>query len=62
MRITLRLVVIMYMREPEGETTGLEPSPVIWAGIVAALAGTILMGVLPGGVLDAARQSITFLL
>lgn len=58
----LRVVVIMYMREPEGELPAAAPSPFLWAGIALALAGTILLGVLPGGVLEAARLSAVILL
>lgn len=58
----LRVVVIMYMREPEGELPAAETSPLLWAGIALALAGTILLGILPGGVLETARLSAVILL
>ncbi len=58
----LRVVMIMYMREPEGELPALAASPMLWAGIALALLGTILLGVLPGGVLEAAMASAAALL
>lgn len=58
----LRIVVYMYMREPEGEKPAAAASPLLWAGIALALAGTILLGILPGGVLEAARLSAVILL
>lgn len=58
----LRLVVIMYMREPEGAPVEMSSSVVLWAGIALAVAGTILLGVLPDGVLQTARDSIHFLI
>ena len=58
----LRLVIIMYMREAEGELPSAAASPVLWAGIALALAGTILLGILPGGILEAARLSAITLL
>ena len=58
----LRVVVIMYMREPEGELKSAVASPILWAGIALALAGTILLGILPGDILEAARLSATTLL
>ena len=58
----LRVVVYMYMKEPEGELTAAAASPILWAGIALALAGTILLGILPGAVLEAARASAVILL
>ena len=58
----LRVVMIMYMREPEVELPAAATSPMLWAGIALALLGTILLGVLPGGVLEAAMVSAAALL
>ena len=58
----LRVVVVMYMREPAVEGAYSGTSPLLWAGIALALAGTIVLGVLPGGVLEAARLSVISLL
>jgi NADH-quinone oxidoreductase subunit N len=58
----LRILVMMYMREP-GEAVG-EAEP-IDAGLRAALilpaAGTLLLGILPGWVLDFASRSSALL-
>jgi hypothetical protein len=56
------VVVIMYMREPEGELKSAVASPILWAGIALALAGTIYLGIMPGDILEAARLSATTLL
>ncbi len=58
----LRVVVFMYMKEPETDLAFAGTSPLLWAGIALALAGTIVLGVLPGGVLEAARLSVLSLL
>ena len=58
----LRVVVLMYMKEPERELPEATSSPLLWAGIAFALAGTIFLGVLPEGVLEAARESVIALL
>ncbi|MEE8547534.1 MAG: NADH-quinone oxidoreductase subunit N [bacterium] len=58
----LRVVIVMYMQEPEVETVFAGTSPLLWAGIALAMAGTIVLGVLPGGVLEAARLSVMSLL
>jgi NADH-quinone oxidoreductase subunit N len=58
----LRLVVIMYMREPEGAHEERKFAPVLWAGIVIALAGSLILGVLPGSILQAAKDSIGILI
>lgn len=58
----LRVVIVMYMRQPEGELPTAATSPLLWAGIALALAGTILLGILPGGILEAARLSAVILL
>ena len=57
----LRVVMIMYMREPERELPAATTSPLLWAGIALALLGTILLGVLPGSILDAARSAAMLL-
>jgi NADH-quinone oxidoreductase subunit N len=58
----LRIVIIMYMKAPEGELPAAATSPFLWAGIALALAGTILLGILPGGILEIARLSAVILL
>ena len=58
----LRVVVVMYMREPEGELPAAAPSHLLWVGIALALAGTIYLGIQPGDILEAARASALILL
>ncbi len=58
----LRVVVHMYMKDPVGELAPAATSVWLWAGIALALAGTIVLGVLPNGFLEAARISAGFLL
>ena len=58
----LRVVVFMYIKEPEGELPAATASPLLWAGIALALLGTILLGVLPGGILEAARSAAMYML
>ncbi|HZQ93013.1 MAG TPA: NADH-quinone oxidoreductase subunit N [Terriglobales bacterium] len=59
----LRLIVVMYMREP---VSGMEPvapaSPALAVAVVASVAITIYLGVLPGRVLDYAAQGARDLL
>jgi hypothetical protein len=52
----------MYMKEPESALPEATTSPLLWAGITLALAGTIILGILPDGFLDAARTAVTALL
>ena len=58
----LRVVIIMYMKEPVGVLPKAVSSPVLWAGIALALAGTIILGILPGSFLEEARMAVTALL
>jgi NADH-quinone oxidoreductase subunit N len=58
----LRVVVLMYMKEPEGALPEAESSPLLWAGIALALAGTIILGILPGSFLEGARMAVTALI
>ena len=59
----LRLVVVMYMREPRGEAAKSAPHPG-WSYAVAALtlavASTLQLGIFPSSVLDFAHRSAVF--
>jgi NADH-quinone oxidoreductase subunit N len=58
----LRIIVMMYMKEPREETP---IAPIPWglgAALAASLLATIYLGVLPGRVLDYASRSATDLL
>ncbi len=53
----LRIIVVMYMREPEKEVPVLKMSPGLSLALIACVAFTIYLGVLPGRVLEYALQS-----
>ena len=50
----LRVVVYMYMREPATDTPALRHGALLWGGLAAATALTILLGFFPSALLDAA--------
>lgn len=52
----LRIVIYMYMREPRTEAQ-IEISPSLRVALGLALAGVILMGIVPSSVLDVARMA-----
>jgi NADH-quinone oxidoreductase subunit N len=53
----LRVVVYMFMREPATETPALRHGALLWSGLAAATALTILLGFFPSALLDAAGQA-----
>jgi NADH-quinone oxidoreductase subunit N len=53
----LRVVVYMFMREPASEAPALRHGALMWAGLAAASALTILLGLFPTGLLDAAGRA-----
>jgi NADH-quinone oxidoreductase subunit N len=53
----LRIIVVMYMREPEKEVPVLKMSAGLSVALIACVAFTIYLGVLPGRVLEYALQS-----
>ncbi len=58
----IRLVVLMFFTEPDGERTAVVKSEGLTSVAVAACAlGTVLLGVVPGPVLDLAGQAAAFL-
>ena len=58
----LRLIVYMYMREPEGAPTMLAPSFSGGLALVVALWGVIQLGILPAPLLDLAQSAVLPLL
>jgi len=50
----LRVIVYMFMREPASEAPALRHGALLWSGLAAASAFTILLGLFPTGLLDAA--------
>jgi NADH-quinone oxidoreductase subunit N len=58
----LRILVMMYMREPSAATSELEPlSPGLGLALVLPALGTLVLGIFPGWVLDFAGRSASFL-
>jgi NADH-quinone oxidoreductase subunit N len=53
----LRCVVYMYMREPSSDAPALRHGVLVWGGLAATTALTILIGLFPGPLLDAVTQA-----
>ncbi|MEX1169975.1 MAG: NADH-quinone oxidoreductase subunit N [Chloroflexota bacterium] len=53
----LRVVVYMFMREPATDTPALRHGALLWSGLAAAAALTIVLGFFPSALLDAAGQA-----
>jgi NADH-quinone oxidoreductase subunit N len=53
----LRVIVVMYMKEPEKEVPVLKMSPGLSVALVACVIFTIYLGVLPDRVLNYALES-----
>ena len=53
----LRVVVYMFMRESTSDAPPLRHGALLWGGLAAAAALTILLGLFPTGLLDAAGQA-----
>ena len=58
----LRLIVYMYMREPEGPVTSLAPSFAGGLALAVALIGTVVLGIMPAPFIDLAQAAVTPLL
>ena len=57
----LRIMVIMYMKDPSREFSPLTISPLIIAAIVISVIGTLQLGIFPSKVMEMAQQSILIL-
>jgi len=53
----LRVVVYMFMREPQSEQPALSHGRLLWGGLIAATVLTVLLGVVPGPFLDIVNQA-----
>jgi NADH-quinone oxidoreductase subunit N len=53
----LRIVVYMYMREPVSETPALRHGALLWGGLTAAGALTVLLGLFPSALLEVAGNA-----
>jgi len=58
----LRVTVMMYMRNPEKESTGLDLSPAVVIVLIITVIGVLQMGITPSQYLNLARQSILTLM
>jgi NADH-quinone oxidoreductase subunit N len=58
----LRVIVSMYMREPEGTPTALAPSFAGALALVVALWGVIQLGIMPAPIFDLAQSAVLPLL
>jgi NADH-quinone oxidoreductase subunit N len=58
----LRVIISMYMQEPEGEATSLAPSFAGGLALTLALVGVVLLGVLPAPFFDRAQDAVAPLL
>jgi NADH-quinone oxidoreductase subunit N len=53
----LRVIVYMYMRDPEAEPAAIDPSPLAAAGLVISVVAVIVLGLFPVPILDLLRTS-----
>jgi NADH-quinone oxidoreductase subunit N len=58
----LRLTVVMYMSSGEDEAAPDHPVPALWLAVLIATGGTLLLGLFPSRVLEAALRSAAALL
>ena len=54
----LRVIVYLFMRDPAETDVQVATSPLLRAGLLIAAAGTILLGLLPGGLIEAVVQAL----
>jgi NADH-quinone oxidoreductase subunit N len=57
----LRIIVVMYMKEPHGEIPVTAVPLGVGTVLVVSLVATLYLGILPGPVLDLAQRSVTLL-
>jgi NADH-quinone oxidoreductase subunit N len=58
----LRVIIYMYMREPEGEGLSVAPSLAGGLALAIALVGLVLIGLMPAPFADLAQAAVTPLL
>jgi NADH-quinone oxidoreductase subunit N len=54
----LRVIVYLFMRDPAETDVQVATAPLLRAGLLIAAAGTILLGLLPGGLIEAVVQAL----
>jgi NADH-quinone oxidoreductase subunit N len=58
----LRVVVYMFMRDPQGELPSLQHGRLVWAGLAVATVLTVALGLFPGvllGIVEHAAEAVT---
>lgn len=53
----LRVVVYMFMREPQSEQPALSHGRLLWGGLIVATILTVALGLIPGPLLDIVRDA-----
>ena len=53
----LRVIVYMYMRDPQSEQAPVDHGRLLWSGLAAATVLTIALGIVPGPLLDTVRAA-----
>jgi NADH-quinone oxidoreductase subunit N len=53
----LRVIVTMYMRDPEADPAPIDHAPSSYLGLFISVAGVLLLGLFPAAVLDILRVS-----
>lgn len=54
----LRVIVYLFMRDPAESETQVATAPLLRVGMLIAAAGTALLGLLPGGLIEAVAQAL----
>jgi len=54
----LRVIVYMYMRDPEADPAPIDKAPAGSLGLALAVAGVILLGLFPGAILDLLQKTL----
>ena len=54
----LRVVIDLFMRDPAEVEVQVATAPLLRAGLIVAAAGTLLLGLLPGGLIEAVVKAI----
>ena len=54
----LRVIVYLFMRDPAENEVQVATAPLLRVGLLIAAAGTILLGLLPGGLIEAVVQAL----
>ena len=56
-----RVVILMYMHEPDAEAPRIRPAPTLLAALGVTVFGVLYLGIFPGAVMQLAARSVAFL-